>query len=283
MSASRVTQIAPASPATRITRIAPTPSGFLHLGNAVNFALISLLAARWDAQTVLRIDDMDSSRSRPEYVDDIFATLEWLEIPWTRGPRDRSEFERGFTMAARTDYYRSQLELLDASGLEIFACKCSRADLAATSGLLCAGDCRTAGHELVAGSTALRLRIPRGTVVRMNDSTIDLAEAHGDVVLWRRDGLPAYHLATVIEDRDLGVTDIVRGQDLLESSALHTWLAPHLGAENLARANFVHHALLTNEAGEKLSKSASAPDMRERTSSMRELVRSHAARLLPAS
>ena len=268
--------------AARVTRIAPTPSGFLHLGNAVNASLISLLAAQWGADTILRIDDMDSTRSRPEYVDDIFATLEWLEIPWSKGPRHRAEFEQGFTMAARTEYYRSQLGLLSGSGCEVFACACSRAELATTGGLRCAGDCRAAGLDLVVERTALRLRIPEGTVVEIADSRIDLAEAHGDVVLWRRDDLPSYHLVTVIEDRDQGVSDIVRGLDLLESSALHAWLAPHLDAENVARANFVHHALLTDDAGEKLSKSQLGSGPLPRTEVQREDVLHRAAQLASA-
>jgi glutamyl-tRNA synthetase len=269
--------------AARITRIAPTPSGFLHLGIAVNFTLISMLASAWDAEIVLRIDDMDSTRSRPEYVDDIFSTLEWLEIGWARGPRNREDFEQSHTMSARTEYYRSQLDQLQSSGLEVFACACSRADLAAAGGLRCAGECSTAGHDLVAEQTALRLRIPEGTVVEMGGQSIDLARAHGDVVLWRRDGLPAYHLVTVIEDRDLGVTDIVRGADLLDSSALHVWLAPYLGAEKLAQANFVHHALIADVFGQKLSKSKSAPDLRARTPESLDIVRSRAAALVPMS
>jgi glutamyl-tRNA synthetase len=269
--------------AARVTRIAPTPSGYLHLGNAVNFTLVSILAQRWGAETALRIDDMDSSRSRPDYVDDIFATLEWLGIPWSRGPRNRDEFERDFTQTGRTGYYRTEVESLRGSHLEVFACACSRADLAAHGGLRCAGTCRTADLDLVTGETALRLRIPDRVVVAMGAETVDLAQAHGDVVLWRRDGLPSYHLVTVIEDRDLGVTDIVRGVDLLESSALHVWLARYLDAPNVAEANYVHHALITDAAGAKLSKSQGAPDMRERTSQMLDLVRSHAVSLLPVS
>lgn len=283
MSASRVTRIAPVSPATRVTRIAPTPSGYLHLGNAVNFTIIAMLAEQWGAETVLRIDDMDASRSRPEYVDDIFATLEWLEIPWSRGPRDRADFEQGYTMARRTEYYRAELDRLRDAGVQLFACRCSRADLAASGGLRCAGECRTAGLDLVTERTSLRLRLPEDETVEMSGRSIALAQAHGDVVLWRRDGLPSYHLVTVVEDRDLGVTDIVRGEDLLESSALHAWLARFLDAENVAQANYVHHALITDEAGEKLSKSQAAPDMRERTTSQWELVRSRATLLLPAS
>lgn len=241
--------------ATRITRIAPTPSGYLHLGNAVNFALIDHLATRWGAEVALRIDDMDSSRARSEYVDDIFSTLDWLGIAWTTGPRDRAEFEQHYSMADRTEYYRSQLDLFSASGLQVFACSCSRADLAASGGLRCAGACNSADLELETDRTALRLRIPDRTFVEMSGTAVDLPAVHGDVVLWRRDGLPAYHLVTVIEDRDLGVTDVIRGSDLLESSALHAWLAPHLDAANVAEAHYVHHGLIAGDGGHKLSKS----------------------------
>lgn len=279
MSATRVTRIAPVDPSTRITRIAPTPSGFLHPGNAVNFALISLLASRWNAETALRIDDMDATRSRTEYVDDIFTTLDWLGIPWSRGPHDRADFEHHHSMARRTDYYRAHLDLLGASGLEVFACACSRADLLASGGLRCAGACLGAGLALETDRTALRLRIPEGTEVQMGDDSIDLAAAHGDVVLWRRDGLPSYHLVTVIEDRDLGVTDIVRGVDLLESSALHRWIAPHLDAPNVANANFVHHALITDDSGRKLSKSQRESGPMTRTEEERTIVLAESGRL----
>jgi glutamyl-tRNA synthetase len=279
MSASRITRTAPVSPATRITRIAPTPSGYLHLGNAANFALTDQLASRWGAEVALRIDDMDSSRARPEFVEDIFATLEWLGISWSVGPRDRAEFERDYSMADRTEYYRSQLDLLSASGLQLFACSCSRADLAASGGLRCAGPCVSADLELETDRTALRLRIPDGAAVQMSGSDIDLSAVHGDVVLWRRDGLPAYHLVTVIEDRDLGVTDIVRGSDLLESSALHAWLAPYLDAPNVAEANYVHHGLIADDDGHKLSKSRLEAGPLTRTAAERAQVLEIAERL----
>lgn len=273
MSASRITRIAPVSPATRITRIAPTPSGFLHLGNAVNFAVISQLSSAWGSQVALRIDDMDSGRSRTEYIDDIFETLTWLEVPWSIGPRDQVDFERGFTMAKRTDYYRAQLDQLRDSGLEVFACSCSRADLAESGGMRCAGACAESALTLEVGRTALRLRIPEGLSVSMAGSMVDLDAIHGDVVLWRRDGLPSYHLVTVIEDRDLGVTDIVRGADLRDSSALHAWLAPYLDAENVARANYVHHDLVVDRGGVKLSKSQLDTGPLERSDEQRDRVR----------
>ena len=277
-----MTRIAPVSSATRITRIAPTPSGFLHLGNAVNFALTSLLAERWDAQVCLRIDDMDSARARPQYVDDIFATLNWLGVEWSRGPRDKSDFEESYSMSLRTDYYRSQIDLLRTAGLEVFACACSRAALSAIGGLRCAGECRTANLELETDRTALRLRIPEGSQITWGDESIDVAEIHGDVVLWRRDGFPSYHLVSVLEDRDLGVTEIVRGMDLLESSALHVWLAPHLKAMNVAQANFVHHDLIVDVEGVKLSKSQLDAGPLARTAREREQVMAIAADLADA-
>jgi glutamyl/glutaminyl-tRNA synthetase len=264
---------------SRLTRIAPTPSGFLHLGNAVNFALTALLAQRWDAGIYLRIDDMDADRVRSEYIDDIFDMVEWIDIPKLAGASDRSDFEQNFTMARRKDYYRSQLGLLEDSGLDVFVCSCSRVELAASGSLRCVGQCRERGLRLAAGESALRVAIPDGTIVRMGDRDIDLAPTHGDVVLWRRDDHPAYHLVTVIEDRDLGVTDIVRGADLIDSSALHAWLAPHLGASNVAEANFVHHELLVDSTGHKLSKSTLGSGPLARTDRLRDEVSSIARRL----
>ena len=89
----------------------------------------------------------------------------------------------------------------------------------------------------------------------MEDVPVDVAEEIGDVVVWRRDDLPAYHLASIVEDRDLGVTDVVRGEDLRASTAVQVFLAPYLGADAFARARFVHHALVTDASGAKLSKS----------------------------
>ncbi len=228
-----------------ITRVAPTPSGYLHEGNVVNFLLIDQLATEIDAKIALRIDDADSGRCRREYVDDIFGVLDWLNIDWELGPRDADDQELKFTQRARTDYYRDALTQARSAGLDVFACTCSRSALA---GGRCVHDCRESGGVLRAGESSARVGTP-----------------HGDIVLWRRDDQPAYHLTSIIDDRDLRTTHIVRGSDLRESSELQRRLAPYFGADNVTSAVFLHHDLVLGTDGSKLSKSqlATGPLIRD--------------------
>lgn len=246
-----------------ITRFAPTPSGYLHLGNAVNAQLVAWLAQGHGGTVALRIDDLDAPRFRTEYLRDIFSLLQWLEIPWQVGPADETDFEARHSLRLRTDRYRAELRAARDRGLELYACRCSRSQLTGPPTGGCPGGCRDAGHAHTAGETAIRARIPE-----------DVAPEIGDVVLWRRDDLPAYHLASVIEDRDLSVTHVVRGEDLRASTAIQLHLAPFLDAPSFARARVIHHRLLTDATGAKLSKSTSVsapgagplprtPDVRE--------------------
>ncbi|WP_431214676.1 glutamate--tRNA ligase family protein [Puia sp. P3] len=108
------------------TRIAPTPSGFLHLGNVVSFVRTVGLAKSFGARILLRIDDMDRERVVPEYVQDIFDVLNFLELPWEEGPRNVKEFEREWSQVHRMGMYREALEDLREKG-DVFACSCSRA------------------------------------------------------------------------------------------------------------------------------------------------------------
>lgn len=238
-----------------LTRIAPTPSGFLHEGNRVNFRTTADLARSWGALLALRIDDCDAARYRREYVDDIFATLEDMGIDWDAGPRDADDFEMNWSQRARTDYYRAELDAARATGLPVYACACSRSVQRGPATGGCAGGCRDRSLDLVPGGTTLRLAVDAAQVVHVDGTAVPLGATMGDVVLWRRDDLPAYQLVSVIEDRDLGTTHIVRGLDLLPSSALQVHLAPWLGAQSVAAATYVHHELVTDSAGEKLSKS----------------------------
>jgi glutamyl/glutaminyl-tRNA synthetase len=241
-----------------ITRLAPTPSGFLHAGNRWNFQLTARIAAEVGADLALRIDDADASRYRREYAEDIFATLDDMGIDWTIGPRDVNEFEEAWSQRSRTDYYRRQLTAAIDAGLPVYACTCSRTRQQGPATGGCAGRCRTRdlGHE--PGVTALRVAVDTGTEVSLGDMTIPLDVDMGDFIVWRRDDLPAYQLISVVEDRDLGVTHIVRGEDLLISSATQIHLAPWLGADNVVRATYRHHGLVTDTSGAKLSKSTLA-------------------------
>ena len=246
-----------------LTRIAPTPSGFLHEGNRLNFRRTADLAADIGAELALRIDDVDASRYRREYAEDIFASLRDMGIAWTVGPRDVEDFEAHWSQRARTEIYRAELQRALAQGLPAYACACSRAVQPGPASGGCAAGCRERELPLEPGRTALRVAVEPGTVVAVGAERVSLDTEMGDFIVWRRDDLPAYQLVSVIDDRDLGVTHIVRGRDLLSSSAAQIHLAPWLGAESVAQATFVHHELVIDASGEKLSKSTLAHGPRE--------------------
>src|SRR5690242_19755059 len=103
------------------TRIAPTPSGYLHLGNVFSFALTASLARKTGASTLLRIDDLDQQRIQPQYVQDIFDTLQFLDIPFDEGPKDIEEFDRSWSQLTRMPLYENALAQLKYSG-QVFAC-----------------------------------------------------------------------------------------------------------------------------------------------------------------
>lgn len=261
----------------RITRIAPTPSGFLHVGNCVNFVIVAHIAQRVGAHIALRIDDMDRERYRREYVDDIFRVLDWLEITPDIGPATTTEFEAGYSMQDRHDGYRSELQAAIDRGLQVYVCSCSRKML--QSGQPCT--CRDRDQLLEPGKTALRIAVAPGTRVAVGDVSVDVASEMGDWIVWRREGLASYHLASLIEDRNLGTTDIVRGEDLLASTAAQMLLAPYVLATGFQEASFRHHRLVRGVAGEKLSKSQLGAQPLARTVAERDRIRRLAEEALP--
>lgn len=265
----------PAHPAT--TRLAPTPSGYLHPGNAVNFVLVRWLADDLDARVALRIDDVDADRSRPEYVDDIFRVLDWLGITWDEGPTCTADLRARFSLEHRRQEHRAHAQQLLESG-HAYPCACSRRD---GGGQRCVAGCRAAGLPWNAGQTALRLHIPASTTVHDGAESINLPEAFGEPILWRRDDRAAYHLANVVEDQRLQVTHVVRGEDLRASSALHVHLAGLLGASAAAQAAYLHHPLITDAAGAKLSKSQLRTGPMDRTPARRAEVLAMADGLAP--
>lgn len=237
------------------TRIAPTPSGYLHEGNCINFLLTDWLAAATGARMQLRIDDIDADRYRREYVDDVFRILDWLGIAWDAGPRSPEDFEESHSLRTRADYYLREVRRAQDNGLETYACVCSRTQLRAAGSMTCVSSCAARGVTWRPGESALRARIPVGTSVVIGSATVDLARQLGDFVLVRRDGQPSYQVASLIEDRDAGTTHIVRGADLIASSAAQIHLAAAFAATAFTGVDFRHHALVSDQAGNKLSKS----------------------------
>ncbi|MDO8731102.1 MAG: glutamate--tRNA ligase family protein [Actinomycetota bacterium] len=239
------------------TRFAPTPSGYLHAGNLVNAQVTSWLTRQHGGQLALRVDDDDRERYQPEYANYIFASLNALGIDWQIGPPSLDEYLQ-CDLRIRHRYLRNQLALLPAE--MIYACECTRTLLVER-----ACPCRELQLEHVEGETVLRVYVPDECVVEVNGQPIAVKSQLGDFVLWRRDGIPAFHWANVIDDRDLGITHVVRGSDLQAASAAHIYLARLIGAENVANAVYLHHALVRGSDGRKLSKSklstSTAPEL----------------------
>lgn len=220
------------------SRIAPTPSGYLHLGNLANFLLIEKLVKEAKSTLILRIDDCDGTRTRPEFIEHIFTTLEWIGIEWQEGPRNAKEFPK-FSQTARKNYYFQKLEHLKG---KTYACSCSRKEIGEGA---YPGTCRDKNLTFTPGTHALRLRV--------DDS--ELAKTFGDLVVWRKDDGPAYQWASVIDDLDGKVNLIVRGEDLRDSSELQKYIANLVSPEGFRHVRFLYHPLLTDESGQKLSKS----------------------------
>lgn len=242
-------------------RLAPTPSGLLHLGNAFSFFLTRKLADLHGDEVLLRIDDLDSERKRPEYVDDVFQSLDWLGISWEKGPKDPDDFERNWSQHLRLEEYRKAFEQLKADD-RLFACRCSRKELAAY-GSVYPETCTRSGLPIGTPETAVRIEVPAETVVSFEDAAVglqavDLSKSIGSFIVSRKDGLPAYQLASLVDDRLFGVTAVIRGMDLLGSTAAQLFLADALGFGSFRNSFFLHHALLQDEHGQKLSKSEGA-------------------------
>jgi glutamyl/glutaminyl-tRNA synthetase len=245
----------------RRTRIAPTPSGFLHLGNVLSFSLTAGLARRSGASILLRIDDLDRERVSREYVEDIFDTLNFLRIPWDEGPRNWEDYERTWSQVHRMGMYREALERLRASG-KVFACDCSRSKILRESpdGVY-PGGCRGRRLSLDEEGCSWRVRT-EGAEGAEGAGMGGLPAEMTDFVVRKKDGFPAYQLTSVIDDLHFGVDLIVRGDDLRASTAAQRWLAGELGLDAFRSIHFYHHRLLMASKDEKLSKSAGATSIR---------------------
>lgn len=227
-------------------RLAPTPSGYLHSGNAVNFVLNWLTARLNKGSLLLRIDDLDAGRKRSEYVQDIFDSLDWLGLDWDAGPRSVTDFENNWSQHLRIPLYNKQLDQLRAMGL-LFACRKSRSELAPFEGKY-PEMFRDQGCSLDDPDVSWRIRTPAGFSMP-------------DFVVRRRDGLPAYQIASMVDDVYFGITHTIRGLDLEPSTQAQQWLASCLGDTNFLKIKFLHHPLLLDASGEKLSKSAGSSSL----------------------
>jgi len=236
-----------------VGRFAPTPSGPLHFGSVVAAVASYLDARRQTGMWLVRIDDVDTPRVVPGSADGILRTLERLGMAWDDAPVWQSE---------RRDAYEAALDDLRDRGA-VFGCACTRKMLsdsprAADGAIIYPGWCR---EGLPAGvqARAWRFRVP-SQILRFDDRvqgvvTENLARDVGDFVLKRADGLFAYQLATVIDDADTGVTDVVRGIDLMLSTPRQIALQQAL---ELSTPRYAHVPVVVDAAGQKLSKQSLA-------------------------
>ena len=248
-------------------RFAPSPTGPLHLGNA-RTALLSWLAARAEGgDYLLRVEDLDAPRVRPGLEARILAELRWLGLDWDEGP-DVGGPAGPYRQSERSARYAEAVERLRARGLA-YPCFCSRAEIAAASraphgpgddGPRYPGTCRDLSPAEVARRAerrrpAWRLRVEAGTVAFEDGvhgpQTFDVAGSVGDFVVMRADGVAAYQLACAVDDVDMGVTDVVRGDDLLPSTARQILVQAALG---LRPPRFAHVPLVVGEDGGRLAK-----------------------------
>lgn len=250
------------------TRFAPTPSGFLHRGNAFSFILTWLQTRSAGGKIHLRIDDLDKTRRRKAYVQDIFDTLDWLQLDWDSGPRNPTEFYTHHSQQLRLKDYEQAAEKLREQG-HLFACTCSRKEIRKHSedGRY-PGTCRLKKLPFDAPRTAWRMRTEAEQIVRFSDQDGEAVRvrlhAHlPDFVVRQKNAVVAYMLASLVDDVAQDINFIVRGQDLFYASAAQSLLAACLPAfQSFQAVRFLHHPLLLNPDGSKLSKSAGADALR---------------------
>ena len=238
-------------------RFAPSPSGRMHLGNVWSCLLAWLAARSAGGRMVLRLEDLDPDRCRPEYCDQVMQDLEWLGLDWDGQPVYQSQ---------RTEAYAQAFRTLQDRGL-IYPCYCTRAERLAASAPhrsdgtpVYNGRCRRlspAQREELSRSRrpAWRVQVPDATVAFRDriqgDFSEQLARDCGDFILRRSDGVYAYQLAVVVDDGAMGVTQVVRGSDLLDSTPRQLWLQDQLG---LPHPEYGHVPLLLAPDGRRLAK-----------------------------
>jgi glutamyl/glutaminyl-tRNA synthetase len=237
-----------------LTRYAPSPTGHLHLGHVVNAIYVWGLARAAGGRVLLRMEDHDRIRCRPEYESSILEDLAWLGFEPDEG------LQPLLRQSDRGDIYRDALDRLRRTH-DVYTCECSRKHIA---GERYDGFCRERGLTDASGR-GLRVRIGEG-VEPFDDLLLGAIEQEparqcGDLLLRDRDGNWTYQFAVTVDDMMQGITDVVRGEDLASSTGRQLRLRQMLGGSGHLR--FAHHPLILNAGGEKLSKSAADTGVRE--------------------
>ena len=249
-----------------VGRFAPSPSGRLHLGNLFCFLLAWLSARRQGGRILLRIEDLDPARSRREYSEQLQRDLAFLGLFWDEGGLDAAGPHAPYEQSRRSALYEQALSQLQQHGL-VYPCFCSRAQLHAASAphasdgeVVYPGSCRNLTDEEVrlrakTRAPALRLMVPDEEIVfedlHYGHCSQNLAKECGDFILRRSDKVFAYQLAVVVDDAAMGVSEVVRGRDLLCSTPRQLYLYRLLG---IPAPRFGHLPLLLAPDGRRLSK-----------------------------
>ena len=256
-------------------RIAPTPSGFLHRGHARTFFTAYQRAQERRGEVLLRVEDLDPLRSKDTFVEGALEDLRWLGLCWDHGEGPGTQVGV-FYQSRRTCLYREALETLIDSGL-VYRCYCSRKDIQRSAsaphqgdeGPLYSGTCRAnlgrSSLKVNERSACWRFRVPDGRRVEFVDGRCGLTryvagKDFSDFVVWRQDDVPSYQLAVTVDDHLMEMTEVVRGEDLLVSTARQLLLYEALG---WVAPEFYHCELVTDAAGERLSKRSQAMGIRE--------------------
>lgn len=265
-------------------RIAPSATGFLHLGHARTFWTAHQRARAAGGVIVFRNEDLDRDRCRPQFVHAMYEDLRWFGLDWDEGP-DIGDKQGGgpfapYSQSERRNFYLESWAKLRDGGF-IFPCTCSRKDMvqAATSQDVGAphddndeplypGTCRERRLDAVEfddpAGVNWRFRVPDGERVRfedrrMGEHTYVAGRDFGDFLVWRRDDIPAYQLAVVVDDAAMEITEVVRGADLLKSTARQILLQRAL---SLPTPDYFHCELMRDEHGERLAKRHDALSLR---------------------
>jgi glutamyl/glutaminyl-tRNA synthetase len=246
-------------------RLAPSPTGLLHAGHARTFWMAAQRARQNSGTLILRNEDLDPQRSRSEFVQAMMDDLHWLGIQWTEGP-DRGGPYAPYSQSERRDYYLEAWRKMRDAGF-IYPCTCSRKELALSASApneaddepVYPGSCRSrmdANDFSAPAGVNWRFRVPEAEVIEFTDLNLGAqrftpGSDFGDFVIWRRDDVPAYQLAVVVDDAAMKITEVVRGTDLLKSTARQLLLYRAL---KVRPPEFYHCDLVRDEAGVRLAK-----------------------------
>jgi glutamyl/glutaminyl-tRNA synthetase len=254
-------------------RLAPSPTGLLHLGHARTFWVAAQRAAWFGGTLIFRNEDLDPQRSQPEFLEGMLEDLRWLGIRWNEGPDCGGPFAPYSQSQRREQYLKAWQQLRDCGF--IYPCTCSRKDLAqvpsapndADDEPIYPGHCRSRRDALQLAEPAglnWRFRVPDGETIQFadghfGDKNFVAGRDFGDFIVWRRDDVPAYQLAVTVDDAGMEITEVVRGADLLKSTARQLLLYRALDRTPPA---FYHCDLVLDAFGERLAKRHDALSIR---------------------